>query len=146
MINVHSVLEFWLDRQHFGGGDYYGYGRAPFIVHLSPGQHLLELRLVRDVRVFGGETHPEMPVRIDAEIIHDDILIDAQKSIFPDTLDGRLASNYASVPITNPNGVPLRILGVGLLSHHENDWGLVCWSECLRQSFADVLRMRLLLK
>ena len=134
MVNVHGVLEFWVDQQHFWGGDYYGYGRAPYIVHLSPGEHLLELRLVRDVRVFGGDTHPEMPVRIDAEIIHNEIVVDIQESIFPDTLDGRLASNYASVPVTNPNDVPLSILGVGLITQQKSDFDLVCWPDCLRQT------------
>ena len=53
-----AILEFWVDNVHFFGGDFYSYRKAPPVIDLTPGIHQIELRLVRDVRAFGGILEP----------------------------------------------------------------------------------------
>ena len=112
MLNIQSVIEFWIDGEHFCGGDYYAYGRAPCVLHLLPGRHVLELRLVRDVRVFGGTGNPDLPVQIDVSVACDELATDPQRSLFPNTLNGRLASEYATLPVTNVTESPVEICGL----------------------------------
>src|SRR5690606_28065181 len=55
-----GLLEMWIDGVSYFGGDFYSYRRAPLILTLAPGTHLVDLRLVRDVRAFGGIGEPRV--------------------------------------------------------------------------------------
>lgn len=60
-----QVLEFWVDDVHYFGGDFYQYNRAPVTLHLAPGTHQIDVRLVRDVRAMGGVGDPDMEIKLD---------------------------------------------------------------------------------
>ena len=62
-----GLLEFSVDGERHFGGDFYGYRRVPVILHLSPGKHTLDLRLVRDVRALGASSQPTIEVEVEAE-------------------------------------------------------------------------------
>ncbi|OQN98761.1 hypothetical protein B0A48_15427 [Cryoendolithus antarcticus] len=60
-----SVLEYWIDDEHHWGGDFYETGRAPLVLHLKPGLHRIDLRVIREVRAMGGITDdPRVDLRL----------------------------------------------------------------------------------
>ena len=88
-----NVLEFWVDDDHYFGGDYYAYRRAPLVLHLNPGSHNINVRLIRDVRVMGGIGEPKISVKLKAERSNSSLAIVSQKALIPDIVDnGVLAS------------------------------------------------------
>lgn len=95
------VLEFFVDDTHYFGGDFYGYRRAPLILHLKPGIHRLDIRLVRDVRAMGGIGEPKVNARLKVEIANGGLAIVEQKLLVSDMLNDTLASPFASVPVRN---------------------------------------------
>lgn len=65
--NAKQALEFWIDDEHYFGGDVYGFGRAPVTLHLVPGTHRVDVRLFRDVRAAGGSGEPSMDLTLDLD-------------------------------------------------------------------------------
>ncbi|KAK6429413.1 hypothetical protein LTR95_014437, partial [Oleoguttula sp. CCFEE 5521] len=60
-----SILEYWIDDEHHWGGDFYETGRAPLVLHLKPGLHRIDLRVIREVRAMGGITDdPRVDLRL----------------------------------------------------------------------------------
>lgn len=93
-----NVLEFWVDDDHYFGGDYYAYRRAPLVLHLDPGSHNVSIRLIRDVRVMGGIGEPKISIKLKVELSNSSLAIVSQKALVPDIVDnGALASPFASV-------------------------------------------------
>ena len=39
VLHTDTILEFWVDDQHYFGGDFYTYRKAPPVLHLQPGSH-----------------------------------------------------------------------------------------------------------
>ena len=66
-LHAEHILELWIDDEHHFGGDFYAYGRAPITLHLHPGVHRLDVRLVRDVRAMGGVGEPTVDVKLRLE-------------------------------------------------------------------------------
>nr|POE84627.1 putative secreted protein [Quercus suber] len=62
------VLEFWIDDKHYFGGDFFGFERAPLTLHLEPGVHRLDVRLIRDVRAMGAVGRPDIDVALTLEL------------------------------------------------------------------------------
>lgn len=93
-----NVLEFWVDdRLHFGG-DFYGYRIAPLVLHLEPGFHKVDVRLVRDVRAMGAVGEPSLCVRMEAQKANGGLVV-VGDLLLPDLVDGKLASHVGSVTI-----------------------------------------------
>ena len=108
-----NVLEFWVDDDHYFGGDYYAYRRAPLVLHLNPGSHNVNIRLIRDVRVMGGIGEPKISIKLKAERSNSNLAIVGQKALIPDIVDnGVLASPFASVPVRNEGQTSLDILKI----------------------------------
>ena len=107
-----SLLEFWIDNQSYFGGDLYAYRRAPLIVHLVPGSHIIELRLVRDVRAMGGASGSEVQVQLKSQITVGGVKIAEDKLILPEFVDGKLASQLASVPTRNEDQRWVEVVGI----------------------------------
>ncbi|KAK0269661.1 hypothetical protein LTS00_017218 [Friedmanniomyces endolithicus] len=63
-LHAEHVLEFWVDGKHHFGGDWYGYGRAATTLHLEPGRHRIDIRLVRELRRDGATDEPALNVRL----------------------------------------------------------------------------------
>ncbi|KAF2478799.1 hypothetical protein BDY17DRAFT_328315 [Neohortaea acidophila] len=62
ILDFRNVVEYWVDDLRFVGGDFYGYGRAPLTLHLEPGIHRVDVKLVGDVRSAGGIGSPTVDV------------------------------------------------------------------------------------
>ena len=99
-----SLLEHCRDtnnrksNQNRIGGDYYAYRRAPLVLHLNPGNHEVNIRLIRDVRVMGGLGEPKISINLKAERSNSSLAIVWQKALIPDIVDNRvLATPFASV-------------------------------------------------
>ena len=112
MLYADNVLEFWVDDQHYFGGDYYAYRRAPLVLHLSPGSHNVDIRLIRDVRVMGGIGEPKISITLKAEGSNSSLALVVHKALIPDVVNGAFATPFASIPIRNEGQKPIDILKV----------------------------------
>ena len=101
LLYTDHVLEFFVDDTHYFGGDFYAYRKAPLVLHLKPGIHKLDIRLVRDVRAMGAIDEPKVNVRLKVEITNGGLAIVEQKLLVSDMVNETLASPFASVPIRN---------------------------------------------
>ncbi|KAI9689335.1 MAG: hypothetical protein M1822_009986 [Bathelium mastoideum] len=108
------VLEFWIDGELFFGGDFYGLRRSPLVLHLDPGSHQLDIRLVRDVRAMGGGYDEHGPrIEIDLELgIPPSPLQTVTKVLLPDYVEGVLAGSLGSVSLQNTGTGMLVIRGI----------------------------------
>lgn len=109
-LHVDQIIEFWIDDNHYFGGDFYGYGRAALSLRLNPGVHRVDVRLVRDVRAMGGNDATVdvslqlkesdgllVPVKRDGDGPYGGVLIsDIQGGDF-----GSLASPYTAITLRN---------------------------------------------
>jgi predicted esterase len=104
-LRLTNVLEYWIDDVQYFGGDFYSFHRANPILHLEPGSHKIDIRLVRDVRAMGGITDsPSIDVKVDiADFIREDLLMRSEIMIADRLGDeaGLLASEIASVVLQN---------------------------------------------
>ena len=107
-----NVLELWVDDDHYFGGDYYAYRRAPLVLHLNPGSHNIDIRLIRDVRVMGGVGEPKISIKLKAESSNGSLALLEHKALMPDIINGVLASSFASVPVCNQGRKAIDILDV----------------------------------
>ena len=96
-----NILEFWLDNVLHFGGDVYAFRKAPLVVHLDPGSHRIDLRLIRDLRAMGGIGRPEIDVEVEAQLSSDVLHVQVDKILLPELVNGRLTSKYASIPVRN---------------------------------------------
>ena len=106
VLNTEAVLEYWIDNVHYFGGDYYGFRRAPVTLHLDPGTHRIDVRLIRDIRMLGGIGEPIVEFALELEESRPslDALFDSKRLLMADVVDGDYAqfvSPYASVTIRN---------------------------------------------
>ena len=112
-LSINSALEFWLDGIGFFGGDFYDFNRAPVILSLSPGTHRLDIRVIRDVRAMGADRKPCVSITVKANISTDELLVDSEKVLLPELLDGRsLAGKVGSIPIRNQTEQWLDIVSI----------------------------------
>ena len=96
-----NVLEFAVNDKPFFGGDLYGFRRAPLVLELAPGGNKIDLRLIRDVRLMGGEGSPSICVRLSAQLCTAVLNVVKNSLVLPDVVNGRLTSPYASVTLCN---------------------------------------------
>lgn len=101
ILYTENVLEFWIDDNLFFGGDLYAYRRAPLVLQLKPGNHRVDLRLIRDIRIMGGIGEPKITVRLEAHISVLHLAVRDEKLLVPDMVGDHLASSLSSVPVCN---------------------------------------------
>lgn len=111
LLYTDNVLEFWFDDKLYFGGDYYGFQRAPVVLHLQPGTYRIDLRLVRDVRVMGSGS-PTLSIMLKAVRSDNSLKVMQEKALLPDVVDGKLASSWASVPVRNDSHDWVEITGI----------------------------------
>ncbi|RMY68398.1 hypothetical protein D0863_07157 [Hortaea werneckii] len=121
-LHMEHVLELRIDGEQYFGGDFYGYGRAALTLHLLPGEHRIDLRLVRDVRAMGGVGGPKLDLLLKLEessgwlspVLADET--DEDSGILISDLvgdkNGPLASPYASATLRNDASHDIFIQGV----------------------------------
>lgn len=95
-----NVLEFWVDDQPYFGGDFYAFRRAPLVLHLDPGSHKVDVRLIRDLRAMGGVGDPSIHIKLEAQK-SDGGLTSTGELTLPDIFAGKLASQLASISVRN---------------------------------------------
>lgn len=100
-LHTEGLLEFFIDGENHFGGDYYFYQKVPLVLHLKPGKHTIDLRLVRDVRSMGGIGKPTVDVTITAELSAQVLTFAPHPAILPDMVDGKLAGALGSVTVRN---------------------------------------------
>ena len=102
LLYADNVLEFWVDGKHYFGGDYYAYRRAPLVLHLCPGPHRLEIRIIRDLRVMGSsDGDPSISIKLKAESSDGSLVAVTRDMLLPDVVNGTLAGSFASIPVRN---------------------------------------------
>lgn len=106
-----GLLEFWVDDQLYFGGDMYQYRRAPSILRLSPGHHVVDLRLTRDVRAFGALFHG-FDVVIDAELRQKPVTIDKNSLLISELTQGKLGGRWASINVQNNEPEPVDFISI----------------------------------
>lgn len=111
LLYTDAVLEFCVDGVPHFGGDYYGFRRAPLVLKLHPGSHTVDVRVTRDVRSMGG-LNPSVSIKLTAEVSPGGLVLQREKLLMSDVINGTLASPWASVPARNDGDAPLEILEI----------------------------------
>ena len=109
-----QVLEFWLDEEPFFGGDFYGLRRSPLVLHLDPGPHRLDIRLIRDLRAMGGnynERGPEIDIDLEIKLCTEPLLA-VTKMLLPDYVDDAVAGSLGSISLQNTETRGISITGI----------------------------------
>lgn len=122
-----QVLEFWIDDEHHFGGDFYGYRRAPLVLHLDPGSHQIDIRIVRDVRAMGDVGEPTVRIGLEAKISGGGLKLVEGTVLLPDMVDGRLVSSLGSVNLRNEEHHWIDVLSLEAVN--------VCFCSIGRASF-----------
>ncbi|KAL6705360.1 hypothetical protein ACN47E_007009 [Coniothyrium glycines] len=112
ILHTDAVLEYWVDDTHHFGGDYYSLRRAPPVLHLTPGIHKLDLRLVRDVRAFGGILEPTIDIVLDVRQVSGTLEPSKPGLFLSDVVDGKLASSVGSAYLRNSGEHDIEITGI----------------------------------
>jgi len=95
-----AILEYAIDGIRHFGGDFYAFRKAPLVLHLSPGRHVIDLRLIRDVRAMGGIGPPTLDLNLELKAANDVVISDS-KVLISDVVNDRIASPYGSVTVRN---------------------------------------------
>ncbi|RDW93214.1 uncharacterized protein DSM5745_00536 [Aspergillus mulundensis] len=96
-----GILDLSIDGKRHFGGDFYSYRRAPLVLDITPGVHLVELRLIRDVRALGGQGDPTIHVVVELEIRYGTLTIDERSLLIPEATEQKLGSSWASINVQN---------------------------------------------
>ena len=112
LLYIDNVLEFYVDMQPYFGGDFYAYRKSPLVLHLYPGRHTIDVRILRDVRAMGAVGLPIVDIVLRAEISTESLVIVADNLVLPEIAGGRLSSDIASVPLRNQAQKWIRVLAI----------------------------------
>jgi hypothetical protein len=108
-----GVLEIIIDgRRHFGG-DFYSSRRAPLVLKIYPGEHVLhtiDVRLIRDVRAMGGNDRA-IDVQLEVQALKTGVELVEGSLLISDVVNGKFASDLASVVLRNNGEEPAVITG-----------------------------------
>ncbi|KAF1810085.1 hypothetical protein P152DRAFT_421694 [Eremomyces bilateralis CBS 781.70] len=124
LLYTDQILEYAIDGTRHWGGDFYSYRRAPHIIHLRPGLHTIDIRVVRDVRAMGGTGEPSTTVRLELARPRRSLEIIKSSVLVPDVVDGVLSSPYISIPLRNAGSDWVRAESVdvaGVSTHRLDD-------------------------
>jgi hypothetical protein len=112
ILHTDAILEYWVDDQHYFGGDFYTFRKAPPVLHLKPGSHKVDVRLARDVRAFGGILEPTIDVVLDVQQASGMLELAKPGLLVSDVIDGKLASPVASVSLRNSGEDDIEIVAI----------------------------------
>ncbi|KAL4949940.1 hypothetical protein BDW69DRAFT_173260 [Aspergillus filifer] len=118
-----GVLEILVDGQRYFGCDFYGYRKAPLTLDLAPGDHVIDLRLIRDVRALGGLGNPTTKLVVEAELRHGVLTVDERSLLTPESAGGRIGSPWLSINVQNnaAEWVEIMSLSSSNVCVHNND-------------------------
>ena len=112
VLHTDGVLEYWVDDEHYFGGDFYSFRKASPVLHLTPGVHQIDLRLVRDVRAFGGIAEPTINVVVEVQQVSGSLELSKPGILMSDVIDGRLATPIASISLRNSGEEDIEIVEI----------------------------------
>ncbi|KAI4621817.1 hypothetical protein J4E80_004190 [Alternaria sp. BMP 0032] len=140
ILHTDAILEYWVDDQHYFGGDYYSYRNAPPVLHLKPGSHRIDLRLARDVRAFGGILEPTIDVVVDVQKATGSLELAKPGMLVSDVVDGKLASSIGSVYLRNTGEEDIEVLSIqpSDVSSHISFAGWTTGAQSLLREDTDV--------
>ena len=101
VLYTERILEFWIDDEHYFGGDFYGYNNVATVLHLKPGRHQIDVRLVYDVRAMGGVEDPVLDIKLTTARATEALEFVENSLVISDIIDDTLASPVASIAIRN---------------------------------------------
>lgn len=96
-----NLLELWINHDHYFGGDFYGFRRAPIVIDLEPGPNNISARLIGDIRSMGGAYPPVLRASLEAFIATESLHVDTATVLLPDVVQGRFCSPYGSITVRN---------------------------------------------
>jgi hypothetical protein len=113
-VNLYTdrIIEYAIDGVRYFGGDFYGFRKAPLVLHLSPGKHVIDLRLVRDIRSMGGIGPPTLDVDLELKAVANELQVTSDKIIISDVIGTRIASPWGSVSVRNNGKEWVEIFGI----------------------------------
>ncbi|KAI1516787.1 Peptidase-S9 domain containing protein [Pyrenophora tritici-repentis] len=112
ILHTDAILEYWVDDEHYFGGDYYRFRKAPPVLHLKPGSHTIDLRLARDVRAFGGILYPTIDVVVDVQQASGTLELAKPGILLSNVVQGKLASPIGSVYLRNSGEEDIDIISI----------------------------------
>ena len=113
--HIDQILEFFIDGQHYFGGDFYAYRRAPLVLRLIPGRHRIDLRLIREVRAMGGVGDPKISIDIEAKVSDGGLAVQGTP-LLPDVVEGKLVSSLGSFIVRNDEQEWIDVLSLELMT------------------------------
>ncbi|KAF9883033.1 hypothetical protein FE257_004316 [Aspergillus nanangensis] len=109
---VNGILEFSINGKRHFGGDFYGYRNTPTIINLPPGEHVIDIRLIRDVRASGGIGEPSLSPTFEAQIRRELVTVDKRSIMVPELSQGKLGSSWGSINVQNNMADNVEILSI----------------------------------
>lgn len=114
VLYTERILEFWIDDKHYFGGDFYGYNNAATVIHLTPGRHRIDVRLIYDVRATGGVGDPVLDIKLTAVRAIGALEFVDNSLVISDIVNNGLASPLASIAVRNNamSGIAITEIGI----------------------------------
>lgn len=119
-ISMPGLLEIWVDKKPYFGGDFYSFRKAPLFLALEPGTHVLDVRLVRDVRSSRGSNGPLVTGILEINQVIERLVIDPRNLLTGEVVNGRLISSLASVNIQNPIPAWVEVISIETVAVSHN--------------------------
>ena len=111
-----GILELWVNKKHHFGGDFYELERVPIILDLAPGDNVIHVRLIRDVRANGGHLPPLIEASLRMVVATERFAVLENSVLVPDIVDGHFVSPYGSVVVSNLDDNWITVGSIEILS------------------------------
>src|SRR5439155_11002301 len=104
LIQCYNIGDFYIDGERLFG-DWYGYKSSWHVMYLEPGEHTINVRIVNEIRIFGGRLPPN--VNFHCILRRLNILSDFgvklldNTIVVPDLVNGNLTGEYMSIALLN---------------------------------------------
>ncbi|CAG8432933.1 6079_t:CDS:10 [Diversispora eburnea] len=103
LIQCHNIGDFYVNNRRLFG-DWYDYKKSWHVLHLQPGNHVINVRLVNEIRIFGDKIPPDFKFQCQIRKLNEKekvMMILSQTIIVPNLVNGHLAGRFISIGILN---------------------------------------------
>ncbi|CAG8597252.1 11501_t:CDS:2, partial [Dentiscutata heterogama] len=103
LVQCQNIGDFYVDDQRLFG-DWYGYKNSWHVLYLRPGKRVINVRLVNEIRIFGGNIPPDIQFQCfvrKLEFNQIGAMVLDNTALVPDLVNGFLAGSFASVAVLN---------------------------------------------
>ncbi|CAG8492394.1 12560_t:CDS:10, partial [Gigaspora rosea] len=123
LVQCQNIGDFYVDDRRLFG-DWYGYRKSWHVLYLRPGKHVINVRLVNEIRIFGGSIPPNTQFRCfirKLELSQVGAMVLDRTVLVPDLVDGFLAGNFISIAILNTQEKSwITVLQVNVINNNVN--------------------------